>query len=190
MDYSKLTLAEVCAALEGIAQEADTVFGRLNPRQLNWRPDQTRWGVAQCFEHLLTANRMMLSAARGRLDGSQPQTIWQRIPALPGLLGGALIRSQAPTAARKFTAPPGARPVFTRIPDDVVQRFAEQQREIARWIGTLGEREARLIMTSPFIRVVTYSVLDGCRLMVAHDWRHIEQARRVTALAEFPTGAE
>jgi hypothetical protein len=41
-------------------------------------------------------------------------------------------------------------------------------------------------MTSPFIRIVTYSVLDGWRLMVSHDRRHLEQARRVTESPEFP----
>jgi hypothetical protein len=41
-------------------------------------------------------------------------------------------------------------------------------------------------MTSPFASVVTYSVLDGWRLVVAHDRRHVEQARRVTQAAEFP----
>jgi hypothetical protein len=29
-------------------------------------------------------------------------------------------------------------------------------------------------------------VLDGCRLMVAHDRRHMEQARRVMQMPGFP----
>jgi hypothetical protein len=41
-------------------------------------------------------------------------------------------------------------------------------------------------MVSPFVRFITYSVLDGCRLMAAHDRRHFEQARRVTEAAGFP----
>ena len=45
---------------------------------------------------------------------------------------------------------------------------------------------AHAILTSPFSRVVIYSVLDGLRLVVAHDRRHFEQARRVTLLPEFP----
>ena len=40
-------------------------------------------------------------------------------------------------------------------------------------------------MTSPFIRVVTYSVLDGWRLALAHDCRHLEQARRVASSPGF-----
>jgi hypothetical protein len=42
-------------------------------------------------------------------------------------------------------------------------------------------------MTSPFIKVITYSVLDGWRLVFAHDRRHLEQARRVTLSPGFPT---
>jgi hypothetical protein len=41
-------------------------------------------------------------------------------------------------------------------------------------------------MTSPFVRVITYSVLDGWRLMLAHDRRHVEQAKRVMATPGFP----
>jgi hypothetical protein len=41
-------------------------------------------------------------------------------------------------------------------------------------------------MTSPFVKVIAYSVLDGWRLVVAHGWRHVEQARRVTESPGFP----
>jgi hypothetical protein len=37
-----------------------------------------------------------------------------------------------------------------------------------------------------FITLVTYSALDGWRLIVAHDQRHLEQARRVTQSPGFP----
>ena len=182
-----MTLADVRTALLDVARDAEASFGGLTARQLNWRPGETRWSVAQCLDHLLSANRAMLQAAHGALDASQPRTVWQRLPVVPGVLGRALIRSQTPTATRKFTAPPGARPAFTDLPDDVVRQFADQQRDAAGWMQGLDTAVAeRTIMTSPFIRVVTYSVLDGCRLMAAHDRRHVEQARRVMALDGFP----
>ena len=188
MDYTTLTLADAGTALNDIARESQAVFGGLNTRQLNWRPDETRWGVAQCFEHLLTSNRLMLNMARAALDESQPRTIWQRLPVLPGFFGPLMVRSLTPTSTRKFKAPPASRPVFSEIPDDIVRRFADQQRETAAWMATLDDaRATRTIMTSPFVRVITYSVLDACRLMVAHDRRHMEQARRVTTTPGFPS---
>jgi hypothetical protein len=39
------------------------------------------------------------------------------------------------------------------------------------------------------MKVVTYSVLDGLRLLVAHDRRHFEQARRVMQSPDFAAEA-
>jgi hypothetical protein len=187
MDYTTLSLAQVKAGLDGVARETQATFGGFDARQLNWRPDAARWSVAQCFEHLLVANRLMMRAAQDALTDTAPRTLWQRLPVLPGVLGRMLIRSQAPEAVRKFTASPKAQPATSDIAADIIQRFVEQHRDSVRWLEALDERRAaRAIMTSPFIRVVTYSVLDGCRLILAHDRRHFEQARRVTSSPGFP----
>ena len=187
MDYATLSLADVRSGLDGIAREAQAVFGGFDGRQLNWRPDPTRWSVAQCFDHLLTANRLMLQAAEDALNGVAPRTLWQRLPLLPGVWGRMLIRSQAPDASRKFTASSKAQPAASDIPAGIIQRFAEQHHDAVARARTLEERDAaRAIMTSPFAKVVTYSVLDGWRLVFAHDRRHLEQARRVTLLPGFP----
>lgn len=187
MDYSTLSLAEVSAGLQDVARETQATFGRFDAQQLNWRLDATRWSVAQCFEHLLTANRLMVQAAEVALSNTQPRTVWQRLPVVPGVLGRLLIRSQAPGGTRKFTAPSRARPATSDIDPDIIQRFVDEQRDAAARAQALDERDAaRAVMTSPFIRVVAYSVLDGWRLMLAHDRRHFEQARRVTRSTGFP----
>ena len=187
LNYSGLSLADVRTALDDIARETQVTFGGLSGRQLNWRPDAARWSVAQCFEHLLTANRLMFLQMDDALSGGRPPTIWERLPVLPGVLGRMLIRSQAPGSARKFTAPSKAQPATSDLPADIVQRFVEQHLDAVARVRALEERDAaRAIMTSPFVRVVTYSVLDGWRLVVAHDRRHVEQARRVTQSPGFP----
>ncbi len=186
-DYAVLSLADVRTGLDEIAREAQATFGGFDGRQLNWRPDESQWSVAQCFEHLLTANRLMFRAAEDALNDARPRTFWQRLPVLPRILGRMLIRSQAPNAVRKFTAPSKAQPATSDIAADIIPRFVEQHRDAVAWVRALDERDAaRAIMTSPFIRVVTYSVLDGWRLVVAHDRRHFEQALRVTLSPGFP----
>jgi hypothetical protein len=183
MDYTNLTLVDVRGALLDVARDAEAVFGRLNASQLNWKPDVAQWSIAQCFDHLLNANRMMFSAAAEALSGKQPRTLWERVPILPRVLGPMLIRSQAPASTRKFVAPAQARPAESDLPADIIARFVVHHRELADAVAALDERRAAaLVMTSPFIGVVTYSVLDGWRLIVAHDHRHFEQARRVRSL--------
>jgi hypothetical protein len=188
MEYTTLSPAQVRAGLDAAAADTAAAFSTLDPRQLNWRPDATKWSVAQCLDHLLTANLLMLNAAHAALDDAAPRTIWQRLPVMPGVFGRMLIRSQAPQATRKFTASPLATPAASDIPADILPRFVAHTREIVAWLPALDEhRAAAAIMTSPFVTFITYSVLDGARLILAHDHRHIEQARRVTQSPGFPS---
>ena len=188
MNYTKLSLREVTTALHDVAKAAKSTFGALDRRQLNWRPNAKQWSVAQCFEHLLTANALVLRAAEHALT-NPPDNIWQRLPLLPAIHGWLLIRSQAPNTKQKFTAPSRARPSKSEISEDVIQRFVDQHLRAAEWVRPLDDASlGRSIMVSPFVKVVSYSVLDGLRLVVAHDWRHFEQARRVMLSPGFPPG--
>jgi len=185
MNYTRLSVTELRTALCDVAQDAQATFGHLDARQLNWRPDATRWSVAQCFEHLLTGNTLILRAADTALR-NPTRTIWQRLPLLPPLFGWMLIRSQAPNTRGKFTAPPQAQPSSSEIPADIIQRFVDQHNDAAEWMRTLDPRQvSRTIMVSPFIKRITYSVVDGLRIMAAHDRRHFEQARRVMLSPSF-----
>jgi len=182
VDYTRLSLADVEAQLEEIVRDVRSAFGNMDGRQLNWKPDEAGWSIAQCLDHLLSANRLMLRSIDDGLNPAAPRTMWQRLPGLPALFGQALIRSQGPTVTRKYKAPSDAQPALSDIGTDVVQRFAEQHQQMATLVESLDERRAaRAIMRSPFVRFIMYSVLDGWRIIVAHDWRHIEQARRVAA---------
>jgi hypothetical protein len=187
MDYTTLPLADVRKGLEDIVRETKSTFGGYDAQQLNWQPDATQWSVAQCFEHLLMANRLMFQAAEDALNGTAPPSIWRRLPVLPRVFGWMLVRSQSPETRRRFTASPGARPATSDIAVDVIPRFIQQHYRAVERLQALDEGEAaRSIMSSPFVTVITYSVLDGWRLVFAHDRRHFEQARRVTLSPGFP----
>ena len=187
-NYTTLSLADVGTEFSAIARDTQSLFGSLDERQLNWRPDPASWSAAQCFDHLLNANREMFQAVDAAMDGSHPPTVWQRLPVLPGIFGRIMIKSQMPEAKRKFTAPRKAHPASSAIDPRIVERFVTHQHEAAERVRSLDGREvAGIIMVSPFVSFITYSVLDGLRLIVTHERRHFEQARRVTLEFGFPS---
>jgi hypothetical protein len=190
MGFTSLSLAQVAAALRDNARDAESIFGHLDGRQLNWKPEPGRWSVAQCFQHLLTADHLMMRSAQdARRDLSR--TFWQRLPVLPSVWGVLLVRSQSPGTRRKFIAPIKARPSASEIPDDIVRRFVDHQTMAAAWTESIPERDAvAVIMASPFLKYVTYSVLDGCRLMAAHDRRHCKQAQRLLTAPGYPSASK
>ena len=186
--YTAMPLAEVIAEFDAIARDAAATFGRLDGHQLNWRPDAAKWSVAQCFDHLLNANRAMFRAIDAAIEPSAPRTFWQRLPLLPRLFGHILVRSQVPDAKRKFSAPAGAVPAASTIDAGITERFIAHQHEAAAHVQTFAHRDTGgIIMVSPFVSFITYSVLDGCRLIVTHERRHFEQARRVIQAPGFPS---
>jgi hypothetical protein len=141
MNYTTLPLSDVSAALFNVARDTQATFGGIGVRQLNWRPNERQWSVAQCFQHLLTANGLVLQSAQDALRNPS-SSIWQRLPLLPRLFGSALIRSQAPGTTRMYTAPAKTRPTTSDIPRDVIERFVDQHHAAARWIQAVDERDA------------------------------------------------
>ena len=187
MDYTTLSLDQVRAELDRVVPDVRTTFGSLDARQLNWRPDATSWSVAQCFDHLVSTNRAVCQAIARADDPAGPRTIWQRLPMLPRLFGRLLVSTQGPIVTRKFTAPKPATPSQSELGADVLDRFVASHRDAVALTGTFAGRDpARIIMVSPFVRFITYSVLDAFRLIAAHERRHVEQARRVLQAAGFP----
>jgi hypothetical protein len=184
--YTTLSPAELADEFSTIAREAEIVFGRFGGTQLNWRPDAASWSIGQCFDHLLKADHQMVQAIGRALDPGVAPTVWQRLPLWPRLFGWLLITSQAPGGKQKYTAPASAQPAFSEIAADTIERFIACQHIAIVRLRALSATDARRIMVSPFVAQITYSVLNGYRLIAAHQRRHFEQATRVTANPAFP----
>ena len=184
--YTTLSPAQLADEFSAIARDAATAFAGFGGTQLNWQPHADSWSIAQCFDHLLKADHEMLQAIGRALDRRVTPTVWQRLPLWPRLFGWMLITSQAPGSKQKYTAPARAQPVSSDIAPDTIERFIAWQHIGIAGLRTLSAADAQRIMMSPFVAQITYSVLDGYRLIAAHQRRHFEQATRVTAHPEFP----
>ena len=184
--YTALSPAQLVDEFSAIARDAEIAFGRFAGTELNWRPDAATWSIGQCFDHLLKSDHQMLQAIGRALDPAVTPTIWQRLPLWPRLFGWLLITSQAPGGKQKYTAPASARPASSDIAPDIIEQFIASQHMRTARLRTLSAADAHRIMVSPFVAQITYSVLNGYRLIAAHQRRHFEQATRVTAHPGFP----
>jgi hypothetical protein len=187
IDYVNLTLSEIFDEAEAIAADARTLFGHLSAQQLNWKPGADQWSVAQCLEHLIAANSSFSHQFDRIVAGEKRATLWERAPILPGLFGKALIKSQTPNSHQKFKASNAVQPPSGAIDPQVVSRFIENHRGTVSKLRAIEELDlAKIIVTSPFIKLITYSALDAARLIVAHERRHFAQAQRVMESEGFP----
>lgn len=186
-DFTRLSLSETLTETETIAADVQKAFGHLNTQQLNWKPGAEVWSVAQCLDHLLVANQEMFMPIDTALAGTKQKTFFERMPVWPGMCGRLMIKVVSPGFRQKLKAPASAAPAASAFEAQIVSRFVTQQGEITDRLKLMDRQgAAQIVMTSPFVSFITYSLLDACRLMVAHERRHMAQARRVMEMPGFP----
>ncbi len=186
-DYTTITFQQSLAEFDAIASDARKTFGHLNLAQLNWKPGAEQWSVAQCLEHLIAINREYYPTFDAIVQGRKKTALLEQLPVLPGLIGRMMVKLLSPDSTRKFKAPGQVAPAVSAIDPQIVEGFVAHQREIAGRYRELEKFDpARTIITSPFAAVITYSLLDACRICVAHERRHFAQAVRVMETPGFP----
>jgi DinB superfamily len=179
-------LATLISSANKIADESRSTFGNLTASQLNWKPSPERWSVAQCFDHLIAANSGYFPIIEEVLSGRKP-TLWQSMPVLPGLTGRLFIKSLDPSSTRKIKAPKRFEPAQSDISGTVINDFTAQQgRIVERMKATEHLDLDKIVITSPAAAVITYSLMDAYRIIVVHEQRHFQQAKRVTEESGFP----
>ena len=176
-------LAEACL----IADETQRRFGRLSDEQVNWKPSETEWSIGQCFDHLTISERPYLPIFEEILAGRRRPQAWERMPLLPGLFGRLLINTLRPDSGRNVRARPAFLPSGNHIRPAIIATFLEQQERMRRLMEASRALDLEgMTITSPVLRVVTYSLMDACRIIVAHEQNHVVQAMRVMESQGFP----
>ena len=186
-NLEKSELAVVVREGALIAGETTRVFGPLSAEQLNWKPGEAEWSIAQCFEHLVISNRPYLEIFEDVLAGRHRPRLRERLPLLPKLFARMLITTLRPDSGRTVQARPAFRPSSSRIEPAILTTFVELQGRLLALMEASRRLDVeRITITSPVLPVITYSLMDACRIIVVHEQNHFVQATRVMASPGFP----
>jgi hypothetical protein len=154
----------------------------------HWKPAPERWSVAQCFDHLISANGDYLTIMDDVLQGRKKSSAWQKLPFLPRIWGKLLIKSLNPSQARRIKAPKRFEPAQSEISGSIINDFVSHQGKVMEKMKATENLDLeRIVITSPVATPVTYSLMDAYRIIVVHERRHFQQAQRVTETSGFPT---
>lgn len=183
----KEDLPSLSRQLESVTTDVEREFKNLSAEQLNWKPSAEEWSIGQCLDHLVKTNTPFFPDLDQIIKGEKKSTVWEKLPFLPKLFGRLIVNGTNPKNARKFKAPKVFAPASSDVDAQIVDQFIEHQGEVANRLAALRDVDARRVkVTSPIAKVVTYSLLDACTIMVYHERRHFEQARRVLTANGFP----
>ena len=174
-------------AYDAVERDARTLVSGMTEELGSWRPAPRAWSVAECLDHLATANRVYLEAMRLPAERALADGRIRRRPAVPGLIGGWFVRSLEPPAKRllPMRAPRAIRPrVAPALHDATHEFFAVHDRARSFLERFAGIDLAGVRFPNPFIRGVRFSLATGLHVIEAHDRRHLWQAWRVRRAVE------
>lgn len=179
-------MSEIVSELETISIDAQKTFGNLSHAQINWRPSAESWSVGQCFEHLIKTNELFYSDLDKISDGTRQNSFLESYSPLSGFFGNLLINSLKKDE-RKFKAPSQKIVPPSDVDAEIVGNFTAHQAELIEKIKRIETADWNKVkITSPFMKLMTYKLSDGFRVVVEHEKRHFRQAKRVTETEGFP----
>lgn len=169
-------------ALHALEREARALAAGLTEEQGTWRAQRDSWSIAECLDHLATANEVYVRAMEPAAARAREQGRRRRGPALPGVIGRWFVRSLEPPVKPAFRgkAPKLIRPRSSPPLADALRRFLESQNLPRIFLQKYPDIDlASVRFRNPFVRGVRFSLATGLHVIVAHERRHLWQAKRV-----------
>jgi DinB superfamily len=180
-------LTALDAAFDAVERDARELIAGVSESQGRWQPAPGVWSLAECLDHLATANRVYLRAMEPVSERALGDGRARRGPARPGLLGGWFVWSLEPPP-RPFLrtrAPRAIQPRVAPALGDAAAQFFGSHHQVRAYLRRYGGIDLTgVTFPNPFIRGVRFSLATGLHVIAAHERRHLWQAWRVRRAAE------
>jgi len=161
-------------------EKAEREFSDISPEQLNWKPSPTSWSIAECLEHLLIADSSYFEDLKKIIAGTYKRSFLEKYSPLTSLWGKTLKDQLQEKVKKKMIAPKKFTPTTSNKQSDFVQTYLENLDTFIDYISKCGDIDIdKTIITSPIIKIATYSLRDAFQFLIQHEHRHINQAIRV-----------
>lgn len=179
-------IKSIVAEMGAAADDVTATFGSLSGEQLNWKPGETSWSIAQCLDHIIKTNEQFYPEFKRLASGARKNSFWENYSPFTGIGGRFLIKAVSEDS-KKAKAPSKAIVPPSDVDANIVEIFAGHVAEVNKKIESAGEIDLKkTVVTSPFLAVFTYTLDDAYTVLVEHSKRHIRQAKRVMNSDAFP----
>lgn len=175
--------------LDRIEADARHLSDSLSDAQFAWRPGVGRWSVGECLDHLAITTGLTLGSIRPALERGRVESITGAPPFKYGVLGGWFVRVMEKPGKRGIPAPQNFVPPSGVPKPQVMAAFFAAQQKLRNSI-TAAEGLALDRIKAPSSAKnsgwVRLNLAAWFASTLAHERRHLAQARAVVGQPGFP----
>ena len=186
MAHVEPDVADYVKQIAMIKADASSLVGGLSPEAFNWQPPPGKWSAGQCLEHLNITYHAMLprmqeAAARTRASGRRAGGAMRH-----GFFMRWFIADMEPPPKRRYVTGRGFAPPSILSREQVLGEFVRLHDGLLLLLEELNGYDLGAVrVPSPFAGWMRYKLGSGIALTLAHDRRHLWQAREaVEAFSE------
>jgi hypothetical protein len=170
---------ELAGQLTAVSESARNLGDEFSPRELTDAPSPGSWSAADNLMHLALSSQALIPRMSKTLEKLAEAGRRSDRPSRPDWVGRLYAWALEPPILFKAKAPrPFVPPPATPAGDALPAFLAEQERVLALVERSAGLDLAARKVPSPVSRYVRYNVYSAFRIFVAHERRHLWQARR------------
>ena len=178
---------DLIGQLDMVQLQAVQNFSLLSADQLNWKPDPSKWSIAQCLDHLIVSNSTYFPIFDKILANEYRLSFVQRLNPLKKLMGSMMSKTLGPQLVRKFHSPRIFEPSSSQINPGIVEEFSNLQNKLKNYFTKLLQPSlTKITVASPVSSIITYPLSDALKIIAGHEQRHLHQAINVLNHQNFP----
>ncbi len=155
-------------------------FKVLSSELYNWKPDQEKWSILECLEHLNIFGNFYLKEIERTINNAESSS--QNDEFKSGIFGNWVAESMLIKNGKikPMKTAKSKNPSFSQLPDNVIERFLDQQDIILKLIEKSKSLNlTRLKVSTDITKWIKMRLGDILRFIVYHNERHVLQAEKV-----------
>lgn len=155
-------------------------FRNLTLNQLNRKPSEESWSIAECIEHLIITNYLYFNALSDAIGADKSLESDSKNVFRHTITGRLMMRYLNPDSDKKLPTTGTLKPAQSRFGSDVFDRFSE----ISKKLIALAEQFRTINLSSvkfhsPVSSFIRLNAGDALVILMYHDRRHLNQMKEI-----------
>jgi len=178
---------DLIVGINNTTQKVSQNFSLLTNEQLNWKPDVSKWSIAQCLDHLIVSNSSYFPTFDKLINKTYQLPLLQKLNPFNKVFGPIMVRHLGPQSKQKLKNPKIFTPSTSTLPSTIIDDFSKHQEILINYFNELNFLDKdKIVITSPASSFITYSLHHAMQIITVHEQRHINQAKNVLNHPNYP----
>jgi hypothetical protein len=162
------------------AHRVTSEFGQLPTEILNLKPGENSWSIGQCLDHLIISDSLFFPAFEKIKTGAYQMNMVQKWSPLSKFFGNMMEHYISEKVHRKIKSPVIFLPARNEYTPEIIKEFEMHSSTILDYLKSSKETDLdKTILCSRLSRFVTFNLRTAFKMVIHHQYRHINQALHV-----------